>query len=127
MRSSFSARAAARGGLPVLLAGLLLSGAPTAAPTAAQEQPCEFVLGFQALHDLIPQIVGECLADQESNPANGDALQQTVGGLMAWRKADNWTAFTDGSTTWINGPCGIQMRPNAGPFFSWEGRVGASC
>jgi hypothetical protein len=103
----------------VLLAGLLLSGAPTAAPTAAQEQPCEFVLGFQALHDLIPQIVGECLADQESNPANGDALQQTAGGLMAWRKADNWTAFTDGTTTWINGPQGLQSRPNA-ERFAWE-------
>ena len=40
------------------------------------------------------------------NPQNGDGLQETTawhgkGGLMVWRKADNFTAFTDGYRTWI--------------------------
>jgi hypothetical protein len=38
---------------------------------------------------------------------------------MVWRKADNWTAFTNGSITWINGPEGVQDRPNDVRFL-WE-------
>ena len=38
---------------------------------------------------------------------------------MAWRKADNWTAFTDGYRTWINGPNGLVMRLNTERFV-WE-------
>lgn len=34
------------------------------------------------------------------------------GGLFVWRKADNWTAFTDGYATWISGPYGVQKRLN---------------
>ncbi|MHB1160834.1 MAG: hypothetical protein ACYC3V_10970 [Chloroflexota bacterium] len=51
--------------------------------------------------------------------ANGDSLQQTSTGLMVWRKADNWTAFTNGSRTWINGPAGVQERGND-ERFDWE-------
>ena len=36
-----------------------------------------------------------------------------------WRKADNWTAFTDGYRTWINGPHGLQARLNTEQF-DWE-------
>src|SRR5204863_3884925 len=50
---------------------------------------------------------------------NGDALQSTAGGMLVWRKVDNWTAFTDGATTWINGPFGVQSRPND-QRFDWE-------
>ena len=45
------------------------------------------------------------------------------GGLLVWRKCDDWTAFTDGATTWINGPAGVVTRPNAGPLFPWESTV----
>jgi hypothetical protein len=38
---------------------------------------------------------------------------------MVWRKADNWTAFTDGYRTWLNGPLGLQSRLNT-ECFSWE-------
>ena len=62
---------------------------------------CEFRLGFKTLRDLIGHdIVGECLENEHYNEI-GDSNQQTTGGLMAWRKADNWTAFTDGYRTWI--------------------------
>lgn len=92
----------------------------------AQSIPdCQFVLGFKVLHDLVPGIVGDCLTDEGHNPANGDGLQQTTKGLLVWRKFDNWTAFTDGYQTWINGPYGLQQRLNAQRFV-WEGRPGGT-
>jgi len=108
--------------LAVVLASLV--------PTVAQAQPgCQFRLGFATLHDLIPTIVGDCVDDESHNPVNGDGIQHTTawhgkGGLMVWRKADNWTAFTDGATTWINGPVGVVTRPNGGPLFPWENPTG---
>ena len=86
-------------------------------PGLAQVQP-EFKLGFKALADQIPEIAGVPLEDEHWG-ANGDSLQQTTTGLMAWRKADNWTAFTNGSQTWVNGPAGVQSRPNT-ERFEWE-------
>jgi hypothetical protein len=47
-------------------------------------------------------------------------VQQTSGGLLAWREADNWTAFTDGAQTWINGPQVLAQRPNT-TRVPWEG------
>jgi hypothetical protein len=87
---------------------------------------CQSVLGFKALHDLIPDVVGDCIADDHHNPVNGDALQETAGptgsggyGLLVWRKSDNWTAYTDGNRTWTYGPLGLQVRLNS-ERFSWE-------
>jgi hypothetical protein len=105
---------------------LFLTG--VAPVTSTYADSCEFVLGFKALHDLIPQIVGNCLED-EQHGANGDGLQHTTGvnnaiGLLAWRKADNWTAYTDGYHTWINGPFGLQERLNIYRF-CWEGDAAA--
>jgi hypothetical protein len=89
------------------------------APAAIRAQAtCDFALGFAALRDLLPQEVGRCLEDQRATPA-GDAEQRTTGGLLAWRKADNWTAFTDGNRTWVNGPQGLQARLNV-ERFPWE-------
>src|SRR5207237_4465565 len=93
--------------------------ASVAPHVSAPGAPCWFVDGFKVLHDQIPAIVGECITNEYHNPDNGDGLQQTTGGLLVWRKADNWTAFTNGATTWINGPCGLQSRPN-NERFPWE-------
>ena len=88
-------------------------------PASASAADCQFVLGFKTLRDLIGhEIVGECL-ENEHYEANGDSLQQTTGGLMVWRKADNWTAFTDGYRSWVNGPIGLQQRLNT-ERFDWE-------
>ena len=100
----------------VVLGSLLVPAGATAAPLAAD---CQFVLGFKTLHDLIPQVVGDCKTNEQYNPQNGDSLQETTRGLLVWRKVDNWTAFTDGYRTWINGPNGIQQRLNT-ERFSWE-------
>ena len=59
-------------------------------------------------------------AEDQGFGANGDAQQHTTKGLLAWRKTDNFTAFTDGFHSWVNGPHGIQQRLN-GQRFPWEG------
>jgi hypothetical protein len=92
----------------------------TICPAMAQTKP-EFKLGFKTLADQIPYAVGEP-TENERWGANGDSLQQTTTGLMVWRKADNWTAFTDGGRTWINGPSGVQDRSNDDRF-DWEGQT----
>jgi hypothetical protein len=94
-----------------------------AAPAYAQAAPgCQFILGFQTLHAMDPADIGNC-TDNQAFAANGDAQQHTSNGLMAWRKADNWTAFTNGYWTWINGPNGLAKRLNT-QRFSWEANPG---
>lgn len=104
----------------LLLFTITLGLAPAASASA---QDCEFVLGFKTLHDLIPNIIGNCVNNEYHNGQNGDGLQNTTasgaGGLLVWRKADNWTAFTDGYRTWVNGPLGLQQRFNS-QRFAWE-------
>ena len=99
--------------LMVLTAGTF--GAPV-----AQAASCQFVLGFATLASMIPAQVGQCLDNEQHNSANGDGLQHTTNGLLVWRKLDNWTAFTDGYHTWVNGPHGLQERLNT-QHFAWEG------
>lgn len=101
--------------LPVMFVG--------SAPYPVAAQPgCAFKLGFKALHDQIPDIVGDCVTDEQWNGLR-DWNQHTTNGLMVWRSFENWTAFTNGATTWINGPYGVESRPNEGPFFGWEVRI----
>ena len=107
--------------LRLVLAPLVLSLGTLAGSFApvASAADCQFVLGFATLHSLVPNIVGQCLDDEQHSPASGDALQGTTGGLLVWRKADNLTAFTNGYQTWINGPNGLEPRLNS-QRFSWE-------
>jgi len=104
-----------------LFSALAFSAAMLApmAQAAPAPQACEFKLGFAALASLIPDEVGQCLADESFNPVNGDSRQPTTGGLLVWRKADNWTVFTNGTSTWLNGPQGLQQRANDRRF-TWE-------
>jgi len=109
----FDVRSDVKSWTPLLVILLFLLGSrPSSAQVAA---PCSFQFGFAALHDALPSIVGSCLDDESYGP-NGDSLQHTTGGLLAWRKSDNLTAFTDGSHTWVNGPNGIQERLNTERF-----------
>jgi hypothetical protein len=100
----------------ILVAAAGVEAGP-AAPVALADS-CQFVLGFQALHDQIPAIVGSCVTNEE-HAENGDGLQRTGNGLLVWRRADNYTAFTDGYRTWVSGPFGLQERPNS-ERFDWE-------
>lgn len=109
----FSAGLATLVALSALIVMLVASVSPASAAA------CRFDLGFQVLHDAMPDVVGECKGDQHYNPSNGDALQETTNGLLVWRKADNFTAFTDGYRSWVNGLYGIQERLNSARF-DWE-------
>jgi hypothetical protein len=110
---------AARLRLAALPLALAASLAPAyVASISAAAAPCQFKLGFKALHDALPNRVGGCMDDEAYNVA-GDSLQHASGGLLAWRHADNWTAFTDGYRTWVNGPNGVQERLNT-ERFPWE-------
>ena len=98
---------------------LMLSAVvPAQAQTAPTAAPCQFILGFKSLHDMDPADIGDCM-DNQAFADNGDAQQHTTKGLMAWRKADNYTAFTNGYMTWINGPGGLVSRLNT-VRFPWE-------
>jgi hypothetical protein len=105
--------------LPLL--GLVLALAPLLTPASSVRSAahCQYQLGFATLHAMIPEIVGDCVTDEFHNPQTGDTLQVTENGLLVWRKADNWTAFTDGYRTWVHGPFGVQLRLNT-ERFDWE-------
>ncbi len=96
-----------------------------AVSTVSAQTPPTFKLGFKALADQIPDVVGAPTENEHFNPSNGNSEQHTTKGLMVWRKADNWTAFTNGYMTWINGPYGLQSRLNTARF-PWEGDGGTS-
>ncbi len=99
-----------------ILLGLAVASLTLASVAAVD---CEFVLGFKTLRDLSGhEIVGECL-ENERYSENGDSTQATTGGLLVWRKADNYTAFTDGYHTWVNGPNGLEKRLDS-ERFPWE-------
>ena len=104
-------------GLLILVASM---HATTSSPHASAQEPCRFVQGFATVRERIGAAkVGACLEDERVNPENGNTEQRTSGGLLVWRKVDSITAFTDGSTTWVNGPDGLQTRLNS-ERFSWE-------
>src|SRR5687768_8512136 len=102
--------------LTLLLVGLVtLHGGASAPAASAQAQPaaCQFVRGFADVRALAgAAVVGNCLEDERST-INGDVVQATTNGLMVWRKIDNFTAFTDGFRSWINGPAGLVSRLNS--------------
>lgn len=93
----------------LIASGLFAALFAPAAPVEASS--CQFDFGFRTLRDLMPTVVGSCLEPERYN-ATGDGLQKTTGGLLVWRKADNQTAFTDGTRTWILGPTGLEERPS---------------
>ncbi len=102
----------------VVLAALLLALVGSAGRVAAAAD-CQFVLGFQALHAMIPDTVGDCVENEQHHPGEGVTLQRTTNGLLVWQKATNHTAFTDGYHTWVVGPDGLQQRLNT-ERFDWE-------
>lgn len=78
----------------------------------------QFMMGFGTMSSIMGSLAGQPV-ENEWHGANGDGLQRTTTGMMVWRKADNWTAFTNGYMTWVNGPYGMQMRLNSDRF-PWE-------
>jgi len=102
--------------LCILVLTLVFAASATLAPA---QTPPVFKLGFEALADRIPDVVGVPVENEYFNLPNGNSEQHTTKGLMVWRKADNWTAYTNGYMTWVNGPNGVQSRLNTDRF-DWE-------
>jgi hypothetical protein len=102
--------------LTLAVALLLLAGSIE----VSGQVPCGFVGGFAALRELVGAgKVGDCFEDERVNPENGNAEQRTSGGLLVRRAGESVSAFTDGVTTWVDGPNGLQSRPNDDRF-AWE-------
>ena len=96
--------------LLIVAASLLLGAQPALA------DDCTFQLGFKALHDLIPDIVGDCVDNESHNPETGETRQSTTNGTLVWIKADNSTSFTDGQRIWSYGPDGslnVEILPSS--------------
>lgn len=84
----------------------------------AQGASCAFSDGFQVLSTAVPAIVGTCTEQPRAN-ADGAVSQRTTQGLLVWHREDNWSAFTDGTRTWVAGPFGVMVRRNT-ERFPWE-------
>jgi hypothetical protein len=102
------------GHIGLILGVLATPVTPRVPPAGAQGQPdCQFLFGFAELRAALGEAVaGGCLENQRT-VANGNAEQRTTRGLFVWRKADNWTAFTDGYRTWVGGPYGVRQHRNS--------------
>jgi hypothetical protein len=81
--------------LAALVLGLPLLRVPD--PLHAQAV-CTLSPSFQALHDQIPDLVGDCLEVEHLNPQSGLIEQHTSCGVLMLRPADGLTGFTDGTT-----------------------------
>jgi hypothetical protein len=97
-----------------------LSFASSLTPVVAQTS-CSFAPVF----GLFRQVAGDAVVGECTEPAtfaeNGDITQATTKGLAVYRYADQTIAFTDGQTTWLYGPEGLQSRANSDRF-AWEGQ-----
>jgi uncharacterized protein YjbI with pentapeptide repeats len=125
IRSPFSRLGAVTAATALGLVSVLPQSAAAQTVMPVSTAPsCSFNLGFATLaQSTPPNVVGECLENEHFNPTNGNVEQRTTRGLLYWRKSDNTTAFTDGNTTWLNGPFGVQARLNTDAPFSWENIV----
>jgi len=87
----------------------------TAPAIHADSITCSITGGFAELNAMIPNQVGGCLTG-EYKIANGNTVQETVGGLLSFNPNDGLPKFTDGTDTWVLGPDGVQMRSNNDHF-----------
>src|SRR6266511_1469656 len=97
---------------------LVLALTVTTTPAAAQA-PCALSPVFALFRQVAgADVVGEC-KEPATVSEQGDVTQATTRGLAAYRYADQVIAFTDGRTTWLYGPEGLQKR-GASERFAWE-------
>src|SRR5262245_10749553 len=99
---------------------LVLLASSVVSPTVNAQPACQFTLGFANFREAVgASIVGDCLEDARYDDVSGDATQATTGGTLHWRKHDNWTGFTNGMRTWVEGPDGVVQDRPIGERFAW--------
>jgi zinc/manganese transport system substrate-binding protein len=109
--------------LPRLVLALILALPLLPAAAAAAQAACSFHGGFAALHDQAADRVGRCTDNETYRPDLGESIQHTTTGQLTWRALDGWTAFSDGTNTWVLDPSGqAQVRP-VDRRFPWESNL----
>lgn len=103
----------------ILLVGLLTLAGRSAWPADAQAGGCQLAPVFVMLRDLVGrERIGECVGLVVRNDA-GELSQQTTLGMMTFRPNDMVALFSDGQTTWLYGPRGLESRPSTSRL-AWE-------
>ena len=103
----------------ILLAGVVLGVGVSAWPAVAQTESCQLAPVFMMLRELVgKERAGDCTGPVIRSDA-GDLSQPTARGTMTFRSGDLVTAFSDGQTTWLFGPRGLESRPNTSRL-PWE-------
>lgn len=106
-----------------LLAGLVVLAGFSAWPAVAQTGGCQLAPVFVMLRDLVGrERIGECTSAVIRNDA-GELSQPTTFGIMVFRPGDLVTQFSDGQTTWLFGPRGLESR-SATSRLPWETTAG---
>jgi hypothetical protein len=103
----------------VLALGLL----PATSAAALAQAACSLHGGFAALASQVPDRVGTCTDNETYRLDIGESIQHTTNGQLTWRALDGWTAFSDGTNTWVLDPSGqAQARP-VDRRFPWESNL----
>jgi zinc/manganese transport system substrate-binding protein len=92
---------------------ILILAVNLALPTlpAAAQAACTFRGGFAQLQALIPDRVGNCVADETYRPDLGESTQPTSNGTLVWHSLDGALTFSDGTLTWVLDPnAQVQVR-----------------
>jgi len=106
--------------LPLLIAVLLVLAGFSTWPVMAQSTACQLAPVFLMMRDLIGKDrMGDCTSAVVRSDS-GDFNQPTTRGMLTFRPSDLIVAFSDGQTTWLYGPNGLESRPT-GTRLSWEG------
>jgi hypothetical protein len=104
----------------VLIAGMIVVSGIAAWPARAQTGVCQLAPVFLMLRDLIGKDrMGECTSAVIRSDS-GDLNQPTTRGMLTFRPSDLVVGFSDGQTTWLYGPNGLESRPT-GTRLAWEG------
>lgn len=106
-----------------VVAGLIVLAGLGAWPAVAQTGTCQLAPVFVMLRDLVGRDrVGECTT-AVSRTETGELTQQTTLGSMSFSPGDLVTAFSDGQTTWLFGPRGLESRASS-TRLAWETAAG---
>jgi hypothetical protein len=103
----------------LVMASVVMLASLGAGPAWAQTTSCQLGPIFVMLRDQVGRDrVGECTGPVVRNEA-GDMTQPTTRGILTLRSTDQVVAFSDGQTTWLFGPNGLESRPS-GSRLAWE-------
>jgi hypothetical protein len=111
--------------LSLVIASIVVLASLPTWPAWAQTTSCQVAPIFLMLRDQVGrERVGECTGQPVHNDV-GDLNQPTTHGILTFRTSDQVAAFSDGQTTWLYGPNGLESRPSGGRL-AWETSAAAA-